>query len=55
MNRANPTDMRRPLMVVEEFKKHDILFVPIPVLNEDDHLHLVNMMNDRLLSLMEEK
>lgn len=41
MNQASPAKMREALKVVEILKKNMILFVPVPVLSEEDHEHLV--------------
>ena len=40
MDRAPPVDLRRELSAAQELARAGILFVPIPVLNEDDHAAL---------------
>lgn len=40
MNRASPVDLRRELSAAQVLARTGILFVPIPVLNEDDHAAL---------------
>lgn len=42
MNRASPVDMRKALEIVQALKDAGILFVPIPVLNEAQQVHLNN-------------
>jgi len=36
MNKASPANMRKALVVVDEFRKAGILFIPMPVLNNKD-------------------
>lgn len=37
MERANPADLRKAIEAANTYVKAGILFVPIPVLNKDDH------------------
>ena len=37
MNRASPADLRKAIDAANVYVKAGILFVPIPVLNKDDH------------------
>ena len=48
MNRANPASMRKVLEMVNELKKAGILFMPIPVLNQDDACELLAKLEFRL-------
>jgi len=36
MQRANAVQMRKALMAVEVLKKAGILFVPVPIIDEED-------------------
>ena len=37
MNRASPVDLRKAIQVANVYVNAGILFVPMPVLNKDDH------------------
>lgn len=52
MQKALPVELRKALEVVESLKKAGILFVPMPVLNTEDHGRLISDLRDRL-ELME--
>ena len=41
MNRAHPADLRKAIEAANIYVKAGILFVPIPVLNKDDHAEKV--------------
>ncbi len=51
MNRATPVQMRKALEAVDQLRKAGVLFVPIPVINEDDRYALVDQMLARLQEL----
>lgn len=51
MNRASPVDLRKAIAIANEFVKAGILFVPMPVLSEPDHVALVADMSKRLESI----
>ena len=44
IEKASPVEMRKALEAVEGFKKGMLRFVPIPVLNENDHIYLLGQM-----------
>ena len=48
IEKASPVDMRKALQVVHELKQHMILFVPMPVMNEQDKLELHREVERRL-------
>lgn len=48
VNRANSVDMRKALELVDAFKQAGILFVPIPVFNENDLKNLLIEIEKRL-------
>lgn len=48
MNKASPIDMRKMLDVVDVLKRAGIMFVPIPVLNDEDKAKYLELMNDQL-------
>jgi hypothetical protein len=51
MNRASPVDMRKALEIVQALKDAGILFVPIPVLNEAQQVHLNKILHDALMEI----
>lgn len=54
MNRASPVEMRKVLAIVETMKQAGVLFVPMPVLNQEDHEHLLTQMSMRLNQIEKE-
>ena len=53
MNKANPVDLRKTLVLCDELVKAGINFVPMPILNHNDDLKgLVEQMNERLDKFM---
>ena len=48
MDRPSPVEMRKALEAVEALKRAGILFVPIPVLSQEDHSELIRCMTDRM-------
>jgi len=48
IEKASPVLMRKALEVVEELKRNMILFVPMPVLNEQDKHDLYKEVERRL-------
>ena len=54
MHRAHPVDMRKALEMVEAHKRAGILFVPMPVLNQEDHLAQIAEARRRLDLLQHE-
>ena len=48
MKRADPAEMRKIMKVVESMKRSGILFVPIPVMNETDHITLLDTLKGRM-------
>jgi len=40
MNRADPVSMRKALRLTDEMRLQGILFVPMPVLDKEDHAKL---------------
>ena len=53
MNKTSPVEMRKVLVVTEGMKKAGILFVPIPVLDKDDHKKLLSIMSTRMDHILE--
>lgn len=51
MKRAHPTSLRTALEAAQALAKTGVLFVPVPVLNTDDHVALSNQMIERLSQL----
>jgi hypothetical protein len=54
MNRASPVDLRKAMDATLTLFKAGVLFVPMPVLNGDDHLQLVMQCQDRLEQMEQE-
>lgn len=52
--RANPVEMRKALQAVETLKMAGLLFVPMPVLNEEDGVKLLAEMMQRLEAAIQE-
>lgn len=48
MNRAKPVDIRKALEAADACVKSGVLFVPIPVLDAEDHAELVKLLMARL-------
>lgn len=48
MNRASPVQLRKALEAAQAMVKAGILFVPMPVANEDEFNRRANEANDRL-------
>lgn len=48
MKRANVTDLRKSMETANIMKNVGILFVCVPVLNEEDHIELIESVNVRL-------
>ena len=48
MEKASPVEMRKSLVIVDSLKKGMIKFIPIPVLDEEDHGRLVDILSNRL-------
>lgn len=48
MNKASPIDMRKMLDIVDSFKRAGIMFVPVPILNDEDKARYLELMNDQL-------
>lgn len=48
MERCSPVEMRKTLVVVEEFKKHGIGFIAIPYQNEGHKNELMQQSRDSL-------
>ena len=55
MNKCSPVEMRKNLEVVEQFKKHGIDFVAIPVKSQDHKNELIAMGNDVFEEMLKEK
>lgn len=54
MNRASPVDLRKALETAGVYANADILFVPMPVLNEADHHDLVQQASQRIEQIIAE-
>ncbi|WP_018609527.1 DUF1382 family protein [Uliginosibacterium gangwonense] len=54
MNRATPIEMRKALEAVEIMKRAGLRFVPMPVLNEQDHQALAAQVQERLNTILAE-
>lgn len=52
MNKASPLDLRKAIEVANIYVKAGILFVPMPVLSEEDHAARVKEADARLDLLM---
>jgi hypothetical protein len=48
---ATPVQMRKILEIVDELKKAGILFVPIPVIDEDEFKTMMIFLEDKLTEL----
>lgn len=48
MNRAHPAQLRGAGEIAQTFIKHGILFVCIPVLDDQDHIDLARQSEERL-------
>jgi hypothetical protein len=48
MKKTSPVEMRKALTLVEAFKKAGILFVPVPVMSENDLVALTDQVSLRL-------
>lgn len=48
MNRASPVELRKAMAAATAYTKAGILFVAVPVLNEDDHIELIESVDARL-------
>ena len=53
MERAKPVDMRKALQAADALKQAGVLFVPMPVLNEEDHEMLISKSQRRLKAMIE--
>lgn len=54
MKRASPVEMRRAMEIVDEFRRSGILFVAVPVLNENDRRRLSWLAGARLEKIIPE-
>lgn len=54
MNRASPVDLRKAIEAAHTYVKAGLLFVPMPVLNEQDHAGLVAQADSRLETIIQE-
>ena len=48
MRRASPVEIRNALEAANAYAKAGILFVPVPVLDSDDHANLVEQATEKL-------
>ena len=53
MNRASPVEMRKALVFAKTLSDQGILFVPVPVLDSDDHERLRADVEVRINTLIE--
>jgi len=53
MEKASPSDMRKALVVVNNFKQAGVLFVPVPVLSVADQQQLIDKANRRIQILID--
>lgn len=54
MEKASPVEMRKALEVVEELKRNMVLFVPVPVLSDEDKHQLYEDVQRRLDVILDE-
>ncbi|NJB80315.1 DUF1382 family protein [Xanthomonas arboricola] len=54
MNRANVVELRRAIQTAQDLTRAGVLFVPMPVLDRDDHVALAQQAADRLLKMERE-
>lgn len=54
MNRAPAPELRKALLLANTFVTAGLLFVPMPVLNEDDHKALLADVDRRLETIEKE-
>ena len=54
MEKANPVEMRKALEVVQGLKAGGVLFVPIPILDTEDRLSLLNELDRRLDMILQQ-
>ena len=54
MEKCGPVEMRQALEAVETFRKFGIRFVPMPVLNDDDHEKVLKDMQDKLSLIIDD-
>lgn len=52
MNRASPVELRKAIEAAQAFVKAGILFVPIPVMDEQDHADLQFKLHARMDKMM---
>ena len=48
MDKCSPANMRKALIAADQFRKAGIEFVPIPVINLDNKLDMINLMLENL-------
>jgi hypothetical protein len=53
MKKAIPVEMRKALEAVNAYKQAGILFVPIPVLDDADHVALIEQASAKLEKIVE--
>lgn len=54
MDRCKPTELRKAMIMVNEFKKVGIGFIPVPYTTEDEKLDLVVMAMAKLEGIEKE-